>query len=449
MAEVTKRKLSDEMIESLIIKGVMHNKQYLTILMNAFEPKYFDKPLYQDIYKKVIGYYKDHMSMPEELILKDMIKDNPDPDLTHLDDLDFDIIKNYDLLITETNLYLKEKAVKQAIMDAVDIVDKGDDMGSVKKVITDALSKDLLINLGLNYWDTTTERLKEIASAVNSKTPSYFPMLDELINGGFPPYTLSLFLSRIHGGKTNLLVNMIQRMSDNGKNVIMFSMEMGENALAQRLDSINTLSDINRMYTSPQEIVKLAKQLKANKSDKGTIIIKEFPTGQASTSHFKSVLREYQYRGIEFDAIFCDYITIMMPEYNVVGQLYQDGKRISEELRALSLEFMSPVISVSQLNREGIFIDFKAVDMQHIGESLGISSSCDFMAIMGKDEDSLVYESELAYKIVKNRLGGRIGETSKLYLDKKSLKVYCETELDQWISDATITSDERKTSQKY
>jgi preprotein translocase subunit YajC len=143
----------------------------------------------------------------------------------------------------------------------------------------------------------------------------------------------------------------MERMSSNGKNVIIFSMEMGENALAQRIDSISTLSDINRMYTSSQDIVKLGNQLKANKTGKGSIIIKEFPTGQASTAHFRSVLREYQYRGITFDAIFCDYITIMMPEYNVAGQLYQDGKRIAEELRALSLEFLSPCISVSQLNR--------------------------------------------------------------------------------------------------
>jgi len=449
MAEVTKRKLSDEMIESLIIKGVMYNKQYLTILMNAFDPKYFDKPLYQDIYTKVVEYYKDHMSMPEEFILKDMIKDNPDPDISHLQDIDFDIIKNYDLLITETNLYLKEKAVKQAIMDAVDIVDKGDDMNSVKKVITDALSKDLLIDLGLSYWDTIGKRLKEIAVTTNRITPSYFPMLDEFINGGFPPYSLSLFLSRIHGFKTNLLINMIERMSANGKNIIIFSLEMGENALAQRIDSISTLSDINRMYVSSRDIVKLGNQLKANKTGKGSIIIKEFPTGQASTAHFRSVLREYQYRGITFDAIFCDYITLMMPEYNIAGQLYQDGKRISEELRALSLEFLTPCISVSQLNREGIFIDFKEVDLTHIGESIGISAAADAMFIMGKNEDDLVYESELAWKTVKNRLGGRIGEMSKFYIDKKSLKMYCETELQQFLDDATRTGDERKVAQSY
>jgi len=447
------RKLSDELIESLIIKGILSNKQYLTLLMNTFESKFFDKPVYKEVYEKVVGYYKDHMSVPTDIILKDMIKttnkDFNDTELDYIWNLKFDVVKDYDLLITETNQYLKEKSVKQSIMDAVDIIDSDAPVGNIKKVIEDALSKDLLIDIGVNYWDTSIERLKKIAANTDIKTPSYFPMLDEYINGGFPPYSLSLFLSRIHGGKTNLLINMMERMSNAGKNVIIFSMEMGENALAQRFDSINTLSDINKMYTSPAEIVKLAKKINNNKNGKGHIIIKEFPTGQASTGHFRSVLREYQYRGIEFDAIFCDYITIMAPEYNVAGQLYQDGKRISEELRALSLEFKSPVISVSQLNREGIFIDFKEVNMQHIGESLGISMSADFMAIMGKDDDSLVYESELAYKIVKNRLGGRIDEMSKFYIDKKSLKVYDETELDLWMSHASVTQDERKVAQSF
>ncbi len=100
-------------------------------------------------------------------------------------------------------------------------------------------------------------------------------------------------------------------------------------------------------------------------------------------------------------------------------------------------------------HNSGIEIDFKSVDYTHIGESLGISSSADFLAIMGKDEESMVYDSELLYKIVKNRLGGRVGETGRFYVDKRSLKMYDESELDQWQTDATSTGDERKVIQKY
>jgi hypothetical protein len=81
--------------------------------------------------------------------------------------------------------------------------------------------------------------------------------------------------------------------------------------------------------------------------------------------------------------------------------------------------------------------------------SIGISASADFMAIMGKDEEQMTYESELLYKIVKNRLGGRVNEIGKFYIDKNSLKMYDETELDLWFEDAKITEDERKSIEKY
>jgi len=74
---------------------------------------------------------------------------------------------------------------------------------------------------------------------------------------------------------------------------------------------------------------------------------------------------------------------------------------------------------------------------------MGIPATADFMAILGIDETQMVYESEILYKIVKSRIGGRVGMIDKFYLDKRSLKMYDATELDIWIEDATISGDER------
>jgi replicative DNA helicase len=442
-----KRKLSDEVIESLIIKGITSNKQFLILLMSSFESRYFDHPVYKQIYEHSVDHYKTHLTTPDEFILKDIVKDQDAFNEVHA--IDFDIIKNYDFLIHETNAYLKEKAIKQAILDSVDVIEKGHDVNKIREITSDALAKDLTVKLGLNYWNTLGTRLKEILLSQAQVIPTYFPMLDEFINGGLIPYSLSLFLSRIHGFKTTLMINMMERWSAQGKNTIMFSMETSENEIAKRIDSISTLSDINKMHTSKTAIKELGSKLAQTKKDRGIIVVKEFPTGQASVADFRNILREYQYRGITFDVILADYITIMSSEAKMQGQLYSDGKKISEELRALSLEFQTPVVSVSQLNRGGIDIDFKSVDYTHIGESLGIAAAADFMAIMGKDEEDMVYDSELLYKIVKNRLGGRVGETGRFYVDKRSLRIYDESELNQWQSDATSTGDERKVIQKY
>lgn len=442
-----KQNLSDDTIESLIIKGITSNKEYLALVMSSFESRYFDNPTYKKMYEYCTEHYKTHLTVPTEFILKDVLQDKTIFD--QINAIDFDIVKEYDFLVSETNVYLKDKAIKQAILDSVTVIEKGHDNSQIRELMSKALSKDLKTNLGLRYWDTLGSRLKQILLNQTKTIPTYFPMLDEMLNGGLTPYSLSLFLSRIHGGKTTLLINLMERWSAHGKNVILFSMETSEYEIAKRLDSISTLSDVNRMYTSKNAIKQLGSKLLKAKKDKGVIVIKEFPTGQASVGDFRTILREYQYRGIFFDVILSDYVTIMSSEAKMQGQMYSDGKKIAEELRALSLEFQVPVVSVAQLNRLGIDVDFASVDYVHIGESLGIAAAADFMAIMGRNTEDMVYDSEILWKTVKNRMGGRVGEIGRFYIDKRSLKYYDESELDMWMDDATSTKDERAVIQRY
>lgn len=149
-------------------------------------------------------------------------------------------------------------------------------------------------------------------------------------------------------------------------------------------------------------------------------------------------------RGVELDILYVDYINLMKPSYKEKTDLYSDVKGIAEELRALSLQFNIPVVSVSQLNREGGVLAFTDVDFNFIAESLGVPATADFMSIFGANDESMVYESELAYKIVKNRLGGRVGSIDKMFFDSRSLKLYDSTELNMWIDDAEKTGDEHE-----
>ena len=73
-----------------------------------------------------------------------------------------------------------------------------------------------------------------------------------------------------------------------------------------------------------------------------------------------------------------------------------------------------------------------------------LPATADFMSIYGEDEDSMVYKSEIHYKIVKNRLGGRVGDTDHFYYDSRNLKMYDSTELQLWMDDASFTNDVRE-----
>jgi len=331
-------------------------------------------------------------------------------------------------------------------MKSINVLEGKEDTNKIRDFIESALCKDLKIDLGLNYFDQLQERLSKIFSNTENKVPSYFPTIDEIINGGTPAYTLSVWAAVTHGGKSLLMANMLARQILHGYTGILFTMEMSEYAFAQRFDSIYSYLDINKMYLQSKLRKKLVTKLKEVKSDenRGNLYIKEFPTGKATVNDLRVHLRELALRGIHPHVIYVDYITIMKLIGSSKSQRTDEVvAEIVRDLRALSLEFNAPVVSVAQINREGGKMPLKDLDFNYIGTAIAIAQDADFVAILGHDEDKLNYENELHYKVVKNRLGGRIGFLGKLYMDKRTLKLYDETEFDQWIQDARITNDDR------
>lgn len=447
---MTERTLSDEFLEKLIIKAMLKDSQYTATLSSVFDPEYFQDKNVSKIFKVIIDHYKSYNDLiPTSAIINSFKSEDDQEKINNVfketNSIDFDIAKNCDFLFNETNQYLKEQAFKDALIKGVNLVENKKNPLEYKNIIEEALAKDLKVDLGLDYWGQLNERLKRVLDNTQQRVPSFFPILDEFLAMGFPAYTLNVILSRIHGFKTNILVNMASRQVLQGYNPLILTLEMGEDALAQRLDSIYSKLDINRIYLDKSYTRQMIKSLKniKNTDGLGTLYIKEFPTGKASVNDFEAYIKELNYRGIYPNPIYCDYLQIVGSVMKNKNR-HEDISDISKSLRALGWKYDVPIISVGQLNRSGMMIDFDEVDFTFVGEGISISADCDFMAIFGKDESSLIYESEIHYKLVKNRLGGRVGEIGKFYIDKKSLKMYDESELDLWIEDAKQTGDSRK-----
>jgi predicted XRE-type DNA-binding protein len=65
------------------------------------------------------------------------------------DQTEFDVAESYQFLLEQTNDYLKEKAIKQAIIDSVDEVEDPEKRNIIQKRIESAVIKDIKIDLGL------------------------------------------------------------------------------------------------------------------------------------------------------------------------------------------------------------------------------------------------------------------------------------------------------------
>jgi replicative DNA helicase len=168
------------------------------------------------------------------------------------------------------------------------------------------------------------------------------------------------------------MANVSARQVLKGHTVVMMSLEMSQEMYAQRYDGIYSGLNINRMYLDKDLRFALIKSLsKKAIENKGKLFVKELPTGKASVNDFRIYLRELTMRGIKPDILFCDYMNLMKPSYRAKKDMYSDVKEIAEELRALGLEFNCPIMSVSQLNREGSDdIQLSSIDIVHISECL-------------------------------------------------------------------------------
>jgi len=442
--------MNEDFLIISMIKGLTEDKNYAISVTNVFEESYFDDPHVSEIFKYIKNHVSEYNSIPE----RDIIINNMSNDIIEdvkvifqeVDSTDFSISKNYDWLLEETNKYLKNRSIKQAILQGIDIIDTKDNYNEIKIIIENALCKDLKVDIGSNYFQDMAQRLKRVFNATENKIKTYYPTFDELFNGGFQPYTLNMFLAKVHGHKSNIMSNIIKRQVSNGVNVALASLEMSSDMYSQRFDANFANIDINRMYINKKvknEFLKRITEVK-KQPNLGELYIKEYPTGKATVADYRIWLRELTMRGYKIDIFYCDYISLMKAETKNTGDLYKDGKNIAEELRALGFEFNIPIVTVAQINRTGTFLDFESLDMNSIGESFGIPATADSMIIQSLDEDDMIYKNELKWKCVKNRLGGRVGDTGKLYIDSKSLRIYDETELDQWLEDVKETNDTRE-----
>jgi len=443
-------RLNSDFIEKIILKGMLADKDFLILCSSVFEAEYFDDPNVSHVFKFCRDYANEYSRIPDKdsIINSSEVPDDIKDIIDQAEQTDFNVADSYEFLLNQANDYLKEKAIKQAIIESVDDVEDPERRNIIQQRIENALIKDIKVDLGLKYFEDIGVRLRRIFTATESRIPTYFPLFDELINGGFPPYTFNVLTAKIHGGKSNTMANFAARQVLNGHNAVVLTLEMSQDAFAQRFDAIYSRLDINRIYLSrnyKRSLMDSLLELRADES-RGELYIKQYPTGDASVLDFRIYLRELVLRGINIDIVYVDYINLMKAAYKLDNNMYSAIKRISEELRALSFEFKCPFVSVSQLNREGFYTQFSEVDFNHVAESMGIPATADFMAILGTDENQMSYESEILYKITKSRIGGRVGHIERFYLDKRSLKMYDGSELDEWIEDATISGDDRTPS---
>lgn len=442
-------------IEKTILSYLLFNKEYFQKVYPYIKEDYFEDLAYQKIFDSVSDYVVEYKEPPTKEVLKISLEDRKDLNedqykeaINQLSDLSIDDKTNIDWMIDQTEKFCQDRDLYNSIRRAILILDGQDkelDKGSIPELLSDSLSINFDTHVGHDFLEDYEAR-HEYYNKKEVRLPFDVDLMNKITKGGIPRKSLTLFLGGTGTGKSIVKCHMAATNLMHGKNVLYITMELGEEEVARRIDANIMDITVDEVATIPLKTFE--KRMNTYKSKTpGKLIIKEYPTGSANTAHFRHLLNELrQKKGFVPDAIYIDYLNICASSRikgAAAANSYTLVKSIAEEVRGLAMEFNVPIVSSSQLNRDGY--NNSDVDLTNTSESMGITHTADAIFALMTSED-LESMSQIMVKQLKNRWGD-ISRNRKFVIgmDKARMKLYNTEQSSQnnVINDSSQTNTDR------
>ena len=401
-------------LEHSILKNLIYNETFARKVLPFLRTDYFSDNTEKVVYKEVDDFINKYNSLPtHEALLINLTasKKLTEQEVRNSMELLQNINQHKDeptemkWLVEQTEKFCQDKAIYNAIMESVSILDdKGDKKakGEIPKILSDALGVSFDPNVGHDYIDDFSNRY-DLYHKVESRVKFDLDIFNKITKGGLPVKTLNVALAGTGVGKSLFMCHVAASCLSNAQNVLYITMEMAEEKIAERIDAnlLNvTMDELHVM--SKEDYVRKFGVLK-NKTQ-GKLIIKEYPTAAANALHFRALLQELQLKkSFKPDIIFIDYLNICSSSRIKPGgsvNSYTYIKSIAEELRGLAVEAGLPIVTATQTTRSGF--TNTDVDLTDTSESFGLPATADFMFALISTEE-LQQLNQIMVKQLKNR----------------------------------------------
>jgi archaellum biogenesis ATPase FlaH len=334
---------------------------------------------------------------------------------------------NQDWLLDETEKFCKDKAVYNAILQSIGIMegrDKNFSKDGIPSLLQEALGVCFDSSVGHDYFEDSSERF-DFYNRVESRLPFDLSLFNKITNGGLPNKTLNIALAGTGVGKSLFMCHMAAANLALGKNVLYITLEMAEERIAERVDANLLNVEIDQLKNLPKQMFE-GRIDKINGKSQGKLIIKEYPTASAHAGHFKGLLNELSLkRSFKPDVIFIDYLNICASSRFKPGggvNSYTYIKAIAEELRGLAVEFNLPIVSATQTTRSGF--SNTDVELTDTSESFGLPATADFMFALISTEE-LEGLNQIMVKQLKNRYNDpTLYKRFMIGIDRAKMRLY-------------------------
>jgi replicative DNA helicase len=402
-------------IEHIIFGNLIENEEYGRKVIPFLKEEYFTDTVDRKIFSIIHEYVGKYNNFPTKSAVEIDLNE-----VGGLSDDQFKLAKevvsgldksedrDVAWLVDNTEKFCKDKALYNALMQSIQIVDdsKKDSIsvGSIPQILTDALGVSFDSHIGHDFLNDAAERY-EFYHRKEVRIGFDLDFFNKITQGGLPRKTLNIALAGTGVGKSLFMCHNAAQNLMSGQNVLYITLEMAEERIAERIDANLLGVTLDDLKDLPQAIYyKLVGKVKERA--KGKLIVKEYPTACAGSANFRHLLNELKIKkNFIPDIIYIDYLNIcassrIKPGSNVNSYTYI--KAIAEELRGLAVEFNVPIVSATQTNRSGF--SNSDVGLEDTSESFGLPATADFMFALITSEE-LRQLNQIMVKQLKNRYG--------------------------------------------
>lgn len=423
-------------METTILINLTKDEQYARKVIPFVKPEYFQNVSERIVFQKIYDYVDQYGDVPSPSTL--VIELGNDQSLAESDyNSSVSLIESFketnsdhdrDWLIDQTEKFCQDKAIYNAIMDSIHIIDgksKTKAKDAIPSILSDALSVSFDNTVGHDFLNDYEERY-DFYHRVEERVPFDLDYLNTITKGGVPRKSLNIILAGTGVGKSLAMCHFAATNLMDGKNVLYITMEMAEEKIAERIDA-------NLMNVPLDELINLPKDAYDKKIEKiraktpGRLIVKEYPTAGAHAGHFRHLINELKIKkGFVPDIIYIDYLNICASS-RVKGlgssiNTYSLIKSIAEELRGLAVEKDVPIFSATQTTRQGF--SNSDVELTDTSESFGLPATADFMFAVISTED-LQKLNQVMVKQLKNRYNDpTINKRFVVGVDRSRMRLY-------------------------
>jgi replicative DNA helicase len=436
-------------LEKVFFNYILKNKKYFEII----RPFFFRNSEIQFVYGIIREYMvkNSEAQIPTPRQILDMITlEDKEGLITKeiLKSILTDNLKDYDeknFIEPKFNAWILSNRIKAGTVDIIDETRNFDTLSDFESAIERANKIKSIVDemSSTNFIDDDDmgsdfdEPELHIQDSSRFKVKSGFETLDHILGGGWDIATLNCVMAETNNGKSLWMQNFAVKTADAGHNVLYITLEMSERKVLKRLGSMRLKIPINDYDSVSKDTELIRKKIKSLGSMKeggdlftnkvGKIYTKFWAAGTATINDFDNYVQKIQQKkGIKFDLIIVDYITLVAAVKGLSDNLYMKGKHLAEGLRALGAKYKCPIITGVQVSKDAW--NASDITLESVPESKAIAETADsFFAIIRTEEMKRL--NIYRFKLLKQRDGDFLKSQIKLTLNP----TYLTLENDQFI----------------